>query len=94
MFYKVLNLRSKAHQYYRASFDLATALHPRDMNDCDWFQEHKTALEDFQKSKVREEEAKKEKERAPYLGKMKVLDRLKSHSYVNALFREQCYSVN
>lgn len=81
IFYKVLNLRSKAHKYYRASFDLATALHPRDMNNCDWFKECKIALEDFQQSKLREEDAKKEKERAPYLGKMKeVLDLLRSHS--------------
>lgn len=81
IFYKVLQLRSKAHTYYRAAFDLATALHPRDMTNCDWFMECKLAMEDFQKSKVREEEERKAKERAPYLGKMKeVLDLLKSHS--------------
>lgn len=81
IYYKVLNLGSKAHKYYRASFDLATALHPRDMSNCDWFKECKLALEDFQKTKLREEEARKEKERAPYLGKMKVvLDLLRSHS--------------
>lgn len=81
IYYKVLNLGSKAHKYYRASFDLATALHPRDMSNCDWFKECKLAMEDFQKAKLREEEARKEKERAPYLGKMKtVLDRLRSHS--------------
>lgn len=81
IFYKILNFRDKAHKYYRAAFDLATALHPKDMSSCDWFKECKIALEDFQKSKVREEEARKAKERAPYLGKMKdVLDALKSHS--------------
>lgn len=81
IFYKILNLRSKAHTYYRASFDLATALHPRDMSNCDWFKECKIALEDLQQSKLREEEAKKEKERAPYLIKLKsTLDVLKSHT--------------
>ncbi len=81
IFYKILNLRFKAHTYYRASFDLATALHPKDMTNCDWFRECKIALEVLQKSKVEEEEEKKEKERAPYLKKMKeVLDALKAHS--------------
>ncbi|KAJ6644303.1 hypothetical protein Bhyg_09270 [Pseudolycoriella hygida] len=81
IFYKILNLRSKAHQYYRASFDLAVTLHPKDMNNVEWFKECKLALEDLQQSKMREEEEKREKERAPYLAQLKpVLDVLKSHS--------------
>lgn len=81
IFCKILNLRSKAKTCYRASFDLGTALHPKDMTNCDWFKECKIALEDFQKSKLREQEAKKQSERAPYLSKMKdVLDNLKFHS--------------
>lgn len=81
LFYKILNLRSKAHTYYRASFDLATSLHPKDMNNCDWFKECKIVLEECQQAKLREEEARKANDRAPYLEKMKdVLDALKSHS--------------
>ncbi|XP_037042295.1 uncharacterized protein LOC119078723 [Bradysia coprophila] len=81
LFHKIFNLRSKAHTYYRASFDLAVSLHPKDMNNFEWFKECKTALEEHQKATVREEEAKKDKERAPYLEKMKdKLDALKSHA--------------
>lgn len=81
IFYRILKLQSKAHTYYRASFDLAATLYPRDMNNCDWFKECKIVLEELQKAKVKKEEAEKEKERAPYLEKMKgVLDALKAHS--------------
>lgn len=81
IFYKVLTLKDKAHLYYRASFDLATALYPRDMNKFDWFKDCKLVLEELQKAKLMKEEADREKERAPYLGKMKgILDALKAHS--------------
>lgn len=81
LFSKILNLRSKAHTYYMASFELATALHPKDMTNCDWFRECKMALEEHQKAKVREEEARKANERGPYLEKMKdVLDALKANT--------------
>lgn len=81
LFYKILNLRSKAHTCYRASFDLAMALHPKDMSNCDWFKECKIVLEECQQAKVREEEARKANSRAPYLEKMKdILDALKMNS--------------
>lgn len=81
LFSKIFKLPSKAHTYYRASFDLAVSLHPRDMNNFDWFKECKNAMEEYQKAKLREEEAKKDRERAPYLEKLKEkLDALKTHS--------------
>lgn len=81
LFQKFFKLHSKAHTYYRASFDLAISLHPKDMSSFDWFKECKIALEEHQKAKVRAEEAKKDKERAPYLEKMKKkLDALKCHA--------------
>lgn len=81
LFYKIFKLPSKAHTYYRASFDLAAALYPKDLNECEWFKECKVVLEERQRAKVREEEIRKSKDRAPYLEKMKdVLDALKAHS--------------
>jgi len=82
VFDKILKVRDYAHRYYRAAFNMAQCL-PRDLNQMDWYRESKEALERFQKDVVKEEEAQKEKERAPYI--LKLAPVLKELKAVHAL---------
>ena len=70
IFDKIFKIRPKAHSYYRAAFDLAQCLFPRDLNQVSWFLECKEALNRFQREIVREEQEKADKEKAPILKKL------------------------
>jgi hypothetical protein len=79
LFDKMFKLGIKAKENYRAAFDLAQCLHPKDLSKCGWFKETKNGLERYQRNVWEEEQRQKDKEKAPYLEKMKgVLAEIKS----------------
>ena len=79
LFDKIFKIRGKAHDYYRAAFNLSQCLRPGDFKTMGWLGECRAAMQRFQQEILREEEEKRDKEKAPYLAKMtKVLTELKA----------------
>lgn len=67
----VLKLPEKAKGYYKQSFQLAKAMHPRTFDTKDWYKDCSQAVARYQKETVQREEDAWQKEKAPYLEKLK-----------------------
>lgn len=85
----VLKLPDKAKEYYKRSFQLATALFPRVFNTKDWYQDCSQAVERYQREAVQREEYSWQEKRKPFLEELKseleALEKASEEGYVALL---------
>eukprot|EP00794_Sanderia_malayensis_P003083 gene3083-3548_t len=78
VYFKVLNMKSKARENFQKAIQLGLSLHPRVMTAEAWFKESTETLAAFQKEQVEQEDQKWNEERQKYIDELKdVLKELK-----------------